>query len=168
MKGDKTVRIAIDVDGVLADSGEAMRNYVIDRQAMPSQFASDKEKRQFWEGFVNSRYSRMINRLPGSRDGIERLAKEHSLYIITNRHLNLTDLTIQWIEDNYPNIFKGFGMNKYGEDVNKVMSMRDFGCTYLIDDTPKNIYDVTQAGLRGILHRDWDSTMLECKRRNLI
>ena len=111
------MRIGFDLDEILADCLTAIiefHNTVYQTSLRREQFKSY----QFWDTwggtpeeavtkvyeFYRTEYARRMNPIPGAQEGVRILKPKNELFVITSRANDFADVTIQWTEENFPEV----------------------------------------------------------------
>jgi len=102
-----------------------------------------------------------ISPVAGAKGILEKLARDHELYVITARPDAIKTLTRIWLEDHYPGLFKEviFAHNIYVGCARrkKLDFCQEHDIKMMIDDTLENIADCQLAGIQGVLYdRPWN------------
>jgi len=87
---------------------------------------------------------------------IQKLAGKYDLYLITARQDILRDLTLYWLDKNFPKVFKQIiFVNHYSLDNSpkreKGEVCEELGCKVIIDDNPYHIQPLIKCGIKVIL-----------------
>ncbi|VVB63841.1 5' nucleotidase, deoxy (Pyrimidine), cytosolic type C protein (NT5C) [uncultured archaeon] len=105
------MKIAVDIDGVLADQvGAVLR--VIEKEYGLKYLKSDINRahwtfsgREIWSEIsrllADPEYTLSVPLIEGSQKGIEQLA-DHDVFVVTARRPNTEDATKQWLSTNFP------------------------------------------------------------------
>lgn len=175
---DKPI-IAVDIDDVLADSTESVRNVVNDLLGValePQHYHVSGEyehyHKKIWE--LNSvpvtqeqhetlREQMRIDQshVPSMQHAYEvlkRLKKQYGFIIVTARPMDRHDATHRWIDAKYPGIFDAifFADGLEGEEHrNKGQICRDAGASWLIDDHIAHAQDALDEGLTAIVFGEY-------------
>ncbi len=93
---------------------------------------------------------------------LEELKSHYELVVITSRPTRLRDLTLEWLERNYPTMFSQVhfaGMwdviTEHSHKATKAELASKLGIDYLIDDQPKHVFAVAEAGISAVLFGDY-------------
>lgn len=94
---------------------------------------------------------------------LQKLAERFDLVVATSRRLSMKEDTLSWINLHFKGIFKDVHFSGIwdGEYHNGMAAMtkaeiiQNIGADYLIDDQPKHVFAVAEAGLKGILFGDY-------------
>lgn len=91
--------------------------------------------------------------IAGSIEAVDRLSAMFELYVVTARHDELEDMTMQWLKEHFPDVFAGVHLcNLYGENrVEKSEICRRVQAVALVDDSLANVTSVALDGRKGIL-----------------
>jgi uncharacterized HAD superfamily protein len=153
--------LALDIDDVMAGFMPAIRAHFAQQGIAlppPNQQAmyhfheyvgwTSQETNEFVYEFLAER-GHQIAPVPGSVEGIPRLAEEWELYAVTSRAARLEEPTRQWLELSYGPVFRDVLLGSYyeGERTEKSELCRRIGAERLIDD---NLLYATEAAADGI------------------
>jgi len=167
----KRKRIAIDIDDVLADFAESFVEY------SNNKYGTNLRAEDYGEDFVklwgvdNEEVARRISDMNETRiatrlgrkehafEALEYLKQRYDLFIVTFRISDLKDDTIQWIETNFPNIFKDdriyFGGSSNMSDSYKLFTkgelVKQLKIDYLIDDQIRHCLSSASQGVKALL-----------------
>ena len=162
------MRIGLDVDEVLAEFLRGMlpwlrEHYGVDHSWYETHtYAFYKawhipygEAREYIEAYLESERFKSLDAVPGSREGVASLARDHSLVIITSRPRYTRGVTVDWLHDLYGDVFEeilvtnGHGP---GESRTKASYVEEYDIDLHVDDNPgycENI--VSETGTRPVL-----------------
>jgi 5'(3')-deoxyribonucleotidase len=89
------------------------------------------------------------------------LKKHRELVVVTARAKHITDITLEWIDRHFPNIFTEthfVPIWEPGNTITKADICRQIGADYLIDDLVRHCNVAAEAGIQPILFRriNWD------------
>ena len=170
---DDYMRIGIDFDDVLAPSIIWFRKYLndkynkhINKLYMDEIDKLEMSKSEFfdaWDSFCNTEKHYDMVPLSDSIEVIERLSKEHELYLISARSAYLKDPTMKWVNKHFPKFFKDVHLiNKAYtyEPVKKSTICVKHKIDVMIDDSLKNLIDCKDAGIKTI----WFTQYLTVKK----
>eukprot|EP00877_Chromochloris_zofingiensis_P012253 jgi/Chrzof1/7281/Cz02g17200.t1 len=112
------------------------------------------------EFFNSSHFSQGIPVIPGAYDALNRLSRSGcELVVVTSRQHVIQDITLDWIDRHYPNLFEEvyFGNHFAMSGISRKKSdiCRQIGADVLIDDNPTYAYDCAQHGINVLLY-DWE------------
>lgn len=161
--------IATDIDEVLADTlNEFLGFYNAD-------FRTNFSREQFksydwWEGLNVSlddfilRLNRFIDKegfarilpLPGAREAIKKLGRDHKLLVVTSRPRAIAETTARWLEKHFPGCFKEVYYTKelIGEKnrVSKAAFCLQEGAELFIDDVYEHAAGCAARGIETLLY----------------
>lgn len=156
------MRIGIDLDDVVADSGVAMiemhnkkhgthfkkndfRGYFFEETWGITREERNKEVDEF---FATDQLKK-ISPMAGSLKAIEMLKTlGHELYIVTGRGDKDVEQTELWIEGHFPRVFADV---HYATSRKKSEICKEVGVEVLIDDNPDIALDCANAGIRVLI-----------------
>jgi len=163
------MKIALDIDDVLASSGPFLdflnrrfgKNFTfedISYKLSETYGISVEELKEAFLDFYNSGGFLKVDLIPGALGGVNELSKKHSLIAITARPLYMKDHTIQWINENFPEIFEEIHFSEHpvlfkgeGTALSKSKICIDSGADVLIDDHLLHLTDCMKNGVRALL-----------------
>lgn len=162
------MRIGIDFDDVVADSGTALIE--MHNKKHGAHFEKDDFKSYFfeetWGGpreervkeideFFATDQLKKINPMAGSLEAMEILKeKGHELYIVTGRSHKDIEQTELWIEKHFPKAFAGVhyaSVRNSDERRKKSQICKELGIETFIDDNPDHALDLAAAGVKVFL-----------------
>ena len=148
------MRIAVDIDGVLADQVGAVLK-IIERDLGLKYNKSDVNcahwtfyGREIWSEIArllaDPEYTLNLPLIEGSQKGIEQL-KDHNLFVVTARRPNAEDATKQWLRTHFPALTEYYRAS--------TGTKHNIPSDVLIDDLDMNIVEFVKsdANRRGIL-----------------
>ncbi len=169
------MKIAVDIDEVL---GEFIREFLnwynrehgtnwtfedITDYHWPNIFGNTVEEaiddvHKFFEtdGFKN------MPLVVGAKEGIGELGKSHELYAVTGRQNVVKEITHEWLDRNFPNVFKVIEFtNNYPKDGSPTLTKGGvcgrLGCEVLIDDDTRHVESLMKYGVKLIVpHKPWN------------
>lgn len=91
-----------------------------------------------------------------------RLKEHYQLFVVTARRKMLIDVTQEWLDKEFPNVFSGVHFVPIWEPNNTVTKAeisKEIGVTYLIDDLVQHCNLAAEAGIKALLFGDysWNS-----------
>ncbi|AKM84464.1 TPA: hypothetical protein DHW58_00830 [Patescibacteria group bacterium] len=98
----------------------------------------------------------------GAEEAITELVKHHELYAVTGRQNVTREITHQWIQQNFPGVFKGIELaNNYPKDGSATLAKgkicEELGCEVLIDDDTRHVESLMKHGIRVIVfNKPWN------------
>ena len=149
------MKIAVDLDDVLLNFVDplleyynSMSNKHFSREQMYTYSLwkvfgiTRKQSEKVLNGFYETDSFRSLQLIEGAQEGVITLSKEHSLYIITSRITELSDITHKEIEKNFPDVFKDifFSYNMHKRNIRqqtKAEICRDKKINLIIEDSPE-------------------------------
>jgi len=120
--------------------------------------------------FVNSPDFDNVDPIIGSQDGISSL-KGNQLFVITSRSTDIKELTLNWLEKNFPTfedvIFtNSFTQNPTLKAEKKSAAGRRLGIKYMVEDAPHHAEDLANNDIKVVLlDAPWNRSV---KEHNLI
>ncbi len=105
--------------------------------------------------------------MPKAFENLVELMKDFDLHIVTARQHAVEDLTREWINKHFPNIFSGihFGnhYSKSGKSRSKAKMCKEIGAVLLIDDSLSYATQVSREGIHVILFGDYAWNQVKAK-----
>lgn len=169
------MRIAVDIDEILCEFVGEFLKWYNDRHGTKwvlTDFAdyhwpnflkiSVEETIAEVHRFFETEQFRALPLVEGARQGVAKLAKEHELYIVTGRQNVTKDVTCQWLDRNFPGVFKAVEFtNNYPQDGGSTLAKgevcRRLGCEVLIDDDTRHVGSLMECGVKLIvLRKPWN------------
>ena len=166
--------IAIDIDNVLALSVEAEIKFSNERwgtsfaahdfnEDLASMWqVTHEEAEERWVEFLSTDPMRSYGVIPTAKAALEKLKKDHVLLAVTSRRTFLRPITQEWLDSNYPNVFKKLHMaGIFGEGkkdahlLTKAEILEEIGAAYLIDDQLKHCEGAVSVGVEAVLFGDY-------------
>ena len=146
------MRIGLDVDEVLAEFLRGMLPWLREEYGVDVAWR-DMHTNAFYEAwhvpedvareridrFLESRVFKELDRVPGSRASVARLAGEHSLVVVTSRPLYVESVTRQWLVKRYGDVFDEVLLTNshgVGASTSKAALVDEYGVDVLVDDNP--------------------------------
>lgn len=167
--------IAIDIDDVIADSTESLRNLVNERtgkdltkehyriagdywgyyervwqeHALDVDFASLNKEMVYDQSHVPI--------LAGAALVLSELSKTYELVIVTSRDPSWEKATKAWLEENCPGMFKEirFTRRKTSESKSKGELCLELGASWLVDDNPEHCESAREQGVGAVLFGEY-------------
>jgi len=101
---------------------------------------------------------------------LESLAVHHTLIVITSRRVETRELTEQWVDTYFPNIFESISMAGLWDNANTASAINltkgdiceSLGVDVLIDDQLKHCYGVAERGIHSIIYGDYEWNKEDC------
>ena len=164
-------RIAVDLDDVLAANVESFisfsnknfgtsltwKNYHHSWAEMWGVDEAEAERRNLM--FHNAENFMNFQAIPKAQEALQYLGKKYDLYLVTARRKISIDLTFEWLNAHFANVFQGVHFVPIWEPNNtltKADICQDIGAEYLIDDLAKHCNPAAKAGIKAILFGDYD------------
>jgi len=149
------MRIAIDVDGVLADQVKSILvrlNAKYGRQwthedvkKWDQEFEDTDIEKEINKALLEKNYILEMETLPGAREAVATLSQRHWIMIASARPAETKEFTLRWLRKHFDNNFK-----KFINTGNTVKA--DLDADALIDDNLDNISAFTSNKGVGILY----------------
>lgn len=94
--------------------------------------------------------------MPGAQEFVEKLSQKHELYIVTARQHVAETTTYNWLEKNFPNVFRGvLFANHYSNDGSPSLTKGELcqriGCELLIDDDGRHLDTLADYSIKAII-----------------
>ena len=148
----KSIRIAIDIDEVLAPFLPTMKKWRPPRVYIPPKHRymyreiykiSEKESAKMVRDFYDSDEFMNMPPIKNSVDAMLELKKNNKLYIVTGRQEVVRDKTQSWIQENFPEIFSDVIMtNSFTTDeVSKSDVCKMLNIGLMVDDNMATCQD---------------------------
>mmetsp|Transcript_17813 Transcript_17813/g.34454 ORF Transcript_17813/g.34454 Transcript_17813/m.34454 type:complete len:316 (-) Transcript_17813:88-1035(-) len=175
VEGGRSValRVAVDVDEVLARFLLALNSFCAEEHDMHYE-VSDYDVYDFktvWDcsqeasndmvhAFFESHHFRHgVPAIEGAEESLRRLASFCELVVVTSRQHVIQEPTMDWLDDNFPDIFEEVHFGNHfaleGKSRKKSEICREIGAEVLIDDNPGYAMDCAEAGIHVLLF-DWN------------
>lgn len=165
--------IAIDIDDVIAGNAQSFVDYT--NQKYGTHLTIDDYSEHWAELWkvdheeakrraVEYHESGHITTYPvidGAREVLVELKKRFRIVAVTSRRDSIIQLTKDWLEKYYPNIFDDivfcgfFDTHRNGFHLTKAGHYKNVGARYVIDDQPKHAFAAAEAGIDTLLFGDY-------------
>jgi uncharacterized HAD superfamily protein len=162
------MRIGVDFDDILGECGQAMvewHNRVYGTKLKITDVTSfdlehvwkttREERVRRCEEFLHSKECDKMGVVSGAIKGINKLAKEHKLIVITARLKKISNITQSWLDKYFLNKFEKVCYNEdwdnMGPMLNKIQLCKDNKIDILIDDNIETAKSVSSVGISVIL-----------------
>lgn len=106
--------------------------------------------------------------IEGAYDVLKELKERFTLVILTTRRNSINQLTEEWINKYYPDIFdklifSGFfdSPTKKSLQMTKGELAKSIGANYLIDDQLKHVLSIAETGIKGLLFGEYSWNRIE-------
>ena len=152
-------RIAIDIDEVLCPLFHPMvrhSKYKIPTKKHPYIFSkalniSEDESKKMLKKFYKTETFKNLKPIEYSQEVLKDLSKVYELHIITGRQDEVRDTTEEWIQDNFPGIFKSITLtNSFTpNEVSKADVCLSIGIDVIIDDSLDNCISCEKNGIKS-------------------
>ncbi len=171
--------IAVDIDDVISKNAQAFVEFsnkkwgthltVDDYQDHWAEMwkVEHKEVEKRAREYHESGHAATYQTIDGAKEALQKLKERFRLVILTSRRNSVNQLTREWIEKLYPDIFDDIvfsgSYDTLTQDSHKKTKgelARDIGADYIIDDQLKHIQAAAELGIRGVLFGDyaWNKT----------
>ncbi|OGB73662.1 hypothetical protein A3K24_02370 [candidate division Kazan bacterium RIFCSPHIGHO2_01_FULL_44_14] len=169
------MKIAVDIDDVLSEwTREFLKWYnarygttytyedMVDYRWSRWMNISSKQALDDVYEFHETKEFRKLPLLSGAKEAVAELVKEHELYAVTGRQNVTAEITHQWVDKNFPGVFKGIeivnGNNRDGSHtLTKGEVCERLGCKILIDDDTRHIESLLKHGVQAIIfNKHWN------------
>lgn len=169
--------IAVDADDVLGNENHAIMHFINEqygRNHTPDDYNVTGQYGPYWEdiwkvgdqgkewynAYVNAKAKGkvMLQPLPRAIGTMRILHKNYELVVITSRKGILLDVTKQWLQEHFPNLFTDVHfVELWGvtEKVTKAKICNDIGAVYLIDDNVEHCALAQETGVQSLLFGDY-------------
>jgi 5'(3')-deoxyribonucleotidase len=180
------LKLAIDIDDVLANSTDALRLFVNLKRGVNLREEHYKIEAEYWgyyesvweqhgidkKDLMREFHSRLvksqsdIRTIPGSVEGTKKLSQKYDLIPMTSRPEEMKAETENWLKEEFGPVFTerpvfiGFGFNAKRT---KGEVCKELGITYLIDDNVDHCKTALERGVGAVLFGDygWNRRMPE-------
>jgi 5'(3')-deoxyribonucleotidase len=170
------LKIAIDIDEVLADQAEAFVRFSNERWGTHLRVEDYTEHwAELWgldiektlarrDELFEDRIYQTLQPIPTASEVLRHLGHRFELCVVTSRSSTLRDDTHEWLKEHYSDIFLDDSIHFSGiwDDVDhtthtrtKADVLRKIQADYLIDDQPKHCIGAAEAGVKGVLFGDY-------------
>ncbi len=162
------MKIGVDLDEVLADFLSALIKYH-NSVYRTSLIREDFHSYDFWKvwggtrdqaiqkvyDFYKTDYFKSIDPVFGAQNAIKLLRQKNELFIITSRQKIVYEVTINWINEFFPNSFSDVYFADYYSNTSNLISKKNLcnnlGIDIFIDDVPKYILECTDSKIKALL-----------------
>jgi len=166
--------IAVDIDDVIAAHAQAFVDY--SNQKFGTHLTIDDYQDHWGEiwktdhtvtqpralEYHTSGYMAGYGIIEGAHEALRQLKDRYKLVVITSRRKSVDQLTLDWIDEYYPDtfdsiVFAGFFDNPTKDSLNmtKAELVKQAGADFLIDDQLKHCAAAAKAGIRALLFGDY-------------
>jgi uncharacterized HAD superfamily protein len=164
--------IAVDIDDVLAIENEAVRKFANERYGHQHsiddylvsgaywgywesvQGVDEAEGAKRYKEYLASGVKASLEAMPGALVVLAHLKQRYKLIIVTSREAHLEEITRQWLNQRFPEIFHDVAFVAIWTGTvkgSKADICRELGADYLIDDNPGHLALAAEAGITGLL-----------------
>ena len=169
--------IAVDIDDVLSSQVDIIIEFSNQKYGLnlshkdfstPGEYwgyyekvwgVGEEEGAKRFEEFLAGMYPLTQVVSPEAKDAIQRLKKSYDLEIVTSRGVDYQNGTLQWLEDQVPDVFKGVHFvalwGNGNEKATKAKICQEIGAGYLIDDSVEHCNLAAEAGVTALLFGEW-------------
>jgi uncharacterized HAD superfamily protein len=166
--------IAVDIDGVLVSEAEFIVHY--SNKHWGHNLSLD-DYREHWADMWKVGPEEVERRadilhspgiikkyrlLDNAHRVLSELSKNFRLIVITSRRKMVEEETIDWLEENFGDIFEQIHFTGFWDTItveshllSKADLSKELGVTYLIDDQPKHCFGAAKHGIKAILFGDY-------------
>ncbi len=166
--------IAIDIDDVIAANAPAFIEY--SNKKFGTHLTADDYSERWEDIWKVERQEALIRAheyhesghiatygiIDGASDALKKLKKNFKLVVLTTRRQSINQLTKDWIQNFYPDIFDDFIFTGFydnpdidGRTLTKAELAKNIGAEYLIDDQLKHILASAEIGIKVLLFGDY-------------
>uniref|UniRef100_A0A061R900 Haloacid dehalogenase-like hydrolase superfamily protein n=1 Tax=Tetraselmis sp. GSL018 TaxID=582737 RepID=A0A061R900_9CHLO len=167
------LKVAVDVDEVLAQFVDSLNRYYFNRFGTQYQVSdyfeycyrkiwncSQDESADIVHAFFDSQFFlEDLRPLPGAFDALSCLSDYVDLEVVTARQNVIKDHTLDWLDTHFPGVFSAvhFGNHwaKEGKSLPKSQICKNIGAACIIDDNPGYAVECAEAGIDVLLF-DWN------------
>lgn len=174
MNSEHKRKIGFDLDDVLLNFSDALRfhlNKLLEKNFERSDMVSfrienvygitGEEMRKLIGDFYS--HTDHINAKPihGAVEAISALSENNNLYIITAKPDHLQDMTLEWVNKYFPNIFQEIHFaNHFNDSKKKRMKSeicKEIGLEIFVDDALDNSTELSKNGIKVLMpDRPWN------------
>jgi uncharacterized HAD superfamily protein len=166
--------IAVDIDDVIAASAPAFVEYSNNKYGTHLTVNDYQEHwGEMWKverdevmkravEYHESGHHATYEVIDDALNSLKKLKERFKLVVLTTRRNSINQLTKDWINKFYPDIFDDFvftgffdNPEKSGVGMTKAELAKSIGAQYLIDDQPKHILASADIGIKGLLFGDY-------------
>lgn len=179
--------IVIDIDDVLADHASAFAEYSNKKYGLditPEDY--QEEWRHVWKTDLDETIKRAHEyhesdhlaycvTIEGANDALNKLKEKFKLVALTSRRSSISQLTKEWIEKHYPNIFDdiifaGFydSISKDSFTKTKGELAKNIGADFIIDDQLKHVFSSAELGMQAILFGNYGWNKVDSLPENVV
>lgn len=158
-------KIVIDLDDTLVPTVEVMiKKLLLENKSSwfkgyhSLEDLSFEERTAFYKYIrqtLNNQEIKKLKPIPGAKTVIRKLVKEHELYIITGRTIDVKNHTHQWVKEYFPNTFKEIIFSEYHKSEefvkNKGELCKQYGIDLIVDDNKNYIMDCYKYNIKTIV-----------------
>ncbi len=168
--------IVVDIDDVLAAGAQAFIDYSNQKYGTHLTIEDYQDSwDKTWGVNLEETHRRAIEyhqlkihaqypAISGALEVLKQLKKHFTLKLLTTRRDSINQLTRDWINQYYPNIFSEIVFTKFfvdtkleRKDIDRTKGelARELGASYLIDDQLKNCLSAADNGIEALLFGDY-------------
>jgi uncharacterized HAD superfamily protein len=180
-------KIGIDIDETLSFTNKAIIKYfqkninpnIKENPFYKKEAQTNEEIKKYLETFhkiILEEKIDFIDPIEDSKEIIEKLDKNNKIYLITARHIKLSEPTKKWVEKHYRNIFfedikhlEYKGLSGAVKDKDEIC--KEIGIDVLIDDNLNNAIKCSKRGIPVILfdlNGEYDWNKIDQLPKNII
>lgn len=164
--------IAVDIDDVLGNENEAIRQFMNAEYGFnhtPEDYRTEGEYWGYWESvwgvdketgaamydkYVNAGGKATHKPVAGAIAAIQQLKKTYTLVIVTMRGDRHVDQTHTWLAEHFPETFDRVEfLPLWGDrsEITKAHIVKELGASYLVDDSVEHCTLAAEAGIPALL-----------------
>jgi 5'(3')-deoxyribonucleotidase len=158
-------RIAIDLDDTLVPTIELLIKEIFKANKTKwfkgyhsLEDLSFEERDAFYKYIrqtLNNQDIKKFKPIPGAKTIIRKLIKDHELYIITGRTIDVKNHTHKWVKEYFPNTFKEIIFSEYYKSDDFVKDKgelcKEYGIDLIVDDNKSYIMDCYKHNIKTIV-----------------
>jgi uncharacterized HAD superfamily protein len=178
--------IALDIDDVIAANASAFIEYSNQRwgtnltiddyqEDWASMWNIDlKEAKERSAQYHESGHVATYSIIEGAYEALEQLKERFRIIAITSRRNSINQLTRDWLQKHYPNIFDDiifcgfFDSEQSGIHLTKGGLVKNIDADYFIDDQMKHVSAVAKHGIKSFLFGDYFWNKTDALAENII
>ncbi len=166
--------IAIDIDDVLAAGAQGFVSFSNDTwgtnltvEDYDEHWAvmwgvDNEEMKTRAQQIYNSGIIKNFKVIDEAYSVLKKLRSQYKFVVTTSRVTKVKDFTLNWIEENYPDIFDEVHfaglydtLTKDSHKLTKAAIVRSIGADFLVDDQPKHCFAAAGVGVQSVLFGDY-------------
>ena len=175
----RTLILGVDIDNVILDEISSLKsiyskNKTPNKEELPinkiyalhNVWDSVEEYESRLKEWHNSEMFLNLKPIKGSKKALNKLSRDHDIYLITARSLFLKDRTLKNLDTHFKGYYKDVHFTGYGEDItlSKAEVCKNLDINLFIDDAEDNIIEVSSQGIDTLIFdAPWNQNMKKIK-----